>query len=135
MSVRTLGPGSLSIGPTATPQEWGGDITKATLTPSTDSGDADIFLDGTEEAGEETTTWELGGTIGENYELESLQSWALDHAGEEHPFAWTPNDTGEITISGMVKIRPIGWGGDVKAKNKQDFTFPLVGQPTHAAKV
>lgn len=135
MATRTLGPGSLSIGPTGTPKEWGGDITKCTLDPSSSSEDDIPYLDGSNESGEDTTTWELGGTITESYDLESLQAWTLENAGLEMPFAWTPNDTGEVTISGTVKIRPIGWGGDVKKKNTRDFTFPLVGQPTHAAKV
>lgn len=135
MPIRTLGPGSLTIGPTATPQQWGGDTTKVELTPSTESEDEIPYLDGRNESGEDTTTWELSGTITENYELKSLQAYTLENAGKEVPFVWTPNLAGEVSISGMVKIRPIGWGGDVKKKNTRDFTFPLIGPPTHAQKV
>lgn len=135
MAIRTLGPGSLTIGPTGSPKQWGGDITKCELAASTESEDDIPYLDGTNESGEDTTTWELTGSIAEDYSLESLQAYTLDNAGREEPFVWTPNNSGEVSLSGTVKIRPIGWGGDVKKKNTRDFAFPLVGQPTHAAKV
>lgn len=135
MATRTLGPGSLAIGPAGTPRQWAGDTTKITLTPSTDSEDDIPYLDGSTESGEDTTTWELGVTITEDYDQDSLQAWSLQNAGKQEPFAWTPNEAGEVTISGTVKIRPIGFGGDVKKKNTQDATFPLVGQPTIGPKV
>ncbi|MGO2659588.1 hypothetical protein [Mycetocola reblochoni] len=130
MATRTLGPGSLSIGPAATPRQFAADTTATTLSPDTDGGDNTNYLDGHTEVGEDTTTWNLGGTISEDYDAAGLQVWAAQNAGTEQPFVWVPNDLGALTISGVVKIRPIGFGGDVKAKNTQDFEFPLVGDPT-----
>lgn len=135
MKTRTLGPGSLSIGAPGSPRQFAADMSKCSLDPSTSSEDPIPLLDGSNETGEDTTTWELSGTILEDYQLESLQAWTLENAGQELPFAWTPSDAGEVTISGTVKIRPIGWGGDVKKKNTRDFTFPLSGPPLHAEKV
>lgn len=129
---RILGPGSLSIGPAGSPQQFAGDITKVTVTPSTDSEDDTPLLDGTNESGADTTSWELGGTVLDKYTLNSVQVWAAQHAGEEQPFMFTPTSDAELEISGVVKIRPIAFGGDVKKKNSNDFAFPLVGDPTFA---
>lgn len=130
MSTRTLGPGSLMIGETASKREWAGDLTKTELKPKTDSEDPIPLLDGTDEPGSESTTWSLTGTLLDNFDRDSLQSFALDNAGKIMPFVWTPSNTAGTQFSGMITIRPIGWGGDVKKKNTQDFEFPLHGDPT-----
>jgi len=130
---RTLGPGSLSIGEPGSPKQFAGDTTKTTLTPSTDSEDDTPLLDGTNETGEDTTTWELGGTVMDKYTMESLAVWAAENAGTELPFVFVPTTDGELEIGGVVKVRPFAIGGDVKKKNTNDFTFPLVGNPTFSA--
>lgn len=129
---RTLGPGSLTIGEVGSPKQFAGDITKVTLTPSTDSEDDTPMLDGSNETGEDTTTWELGGSIMDEYVLDSLHVWAATNKGQELPFVFTPSTTGALEISGTVKIRPFALGGDVKKKNTNDFAFPLVGDPTYS---
>lgn len=128
--TRILGPGSLSIGEVGSPKQFAGDITKITVTPSTDSEDDTPLLDGTNESGADSTTWELGGTVLDKYTLDSAAVWAAENAGKELPFLFTPSDDGELEIGGVVKVRPIALGGDVKKKNSNDFTFPLVGDPT-----
>lgn len=135
MAIRTLGPGSLKIGETASAREWAGDCTKTTLTPSTSGDDAVPLLDGSELDGEETTTWELGGTLVDNFDIDSLQNFCIANAGVVLPFVWTPNNAGGSDYSGSLKIRPIALGGDVKKKNTNDFGFPLIGQPTVAENV
>ncbi|MGO2655972.1 MAG: hypothetical protein ACTH93_09125 [Pseudoclavibacter sp.] len=128
--TRTHGPGSLSIGPVGSPQQWAGDTTKTTLTPKTDSEDPTPLLDGTNETGEDTTTYTLDVTILDDYDAGSLAKWTYDNKGKELPFVWTPNTAGKVKISGMVKIQPIAIGGDVKKKNSNDVSFTLVGDPT-----
>ncbi|MDJ1115344.1 hypothetical protein [Microbacterium dauci] len=128
--TRTLGPGSLKIGETGSEREWAGHLTKTALVPSTSSDDPVAVLDGTEVAGEDTTTWALTGTILDNFEFDSLQNFAIANAGKEMPFVWTPNNDGGTDYSGTVRIRPIGIGGDVKKKNTNDLEFPLIGAPT-----
>ena len=127
---RTLGPGSLSIGEAGSPQQFAGDLMKITVTPSTDSDDDIPLLDGTNESGADSTTWELGGTVLDKYTLDSVSVWAAKNAGKELPFMFTPTADSELEIAGVVKIRPIAFGGDVKKKNSNDFAFPLVGDPT-----
>lgn len=130
MATRTLGPGSLKIGETASAREWAGDLTKTSLTPSTSSEDPMPLLDGNNLDGEDTTTWELGGTLVDNWDFDSLQNFCITNAGRILPFLWTPNNEGGSDYSGLLKIRPIALGGDVKKKNTNDFAFPLTGAPT-----
>jgi len=128
--TRTLGPGSLKIGLTGSSREWAGDCTKTALTPSTSSEDPMPMLDGSNLDGEDTTTWSLDGTLVDNFDFDSLQNFCIANAGKVLPFVWTPNNDGGSDYSGSVKIRPIGIGGDVKKKNANDFSFPLIGAPT-----
>jgi hypothetical protein len=130
MTTRTLGPGSLKIGETATIREWGGECAKVALEPSTSGDDPVPMLDGSNLESEDVTTWELTGTIPDSFEFDSLQVFCIANQGKLLPFAWTPNDAGTVDYSGIVKIRPIAIGGDVKKKNQNDFAFPVSGQPT-----
>lgn len=130
MATRTLGPGSLKIGETGSEREFAADLSKCTLTPSSSSEDPVPMLDGSNMTGEDTDTWELGGTLYQSYDFGSLEKWCFDNRGEELPFVFTPSNEGGIDWSGIVKIRPVTIGGDVKKKNTSDFTFPLTGDPT-----
>lgn len=135
--IRTLGPGSLTIGPTSggsgTAQNFAADCTNVTLTPDTSTDDAINFLDGTSEAGAQTTTWTLGGTIKENFSNTSLQTWCMDNAGKTFPFVFVPSTEGDLELGGNVTIAPIAFGGDVKSKNDQDFSFAAT-DVRHSAK-
>ena len=132
---RVLGPGSLAIGETASVRQIASDLTKITITPSTDSEDDTPMLDGSNETGADTTTWEMGFTAMDKYTLDSLIVWANTNAGKELPFVFTPNSEAELVVGGVVKVRPIGLGGDVKKKNTNDVTWPIVGDPTFTAGV
>lgn len=121
--IRTLGPGSLTIGETGKEQNFSADVTNVTLTPDTSTDDTLSFLDGTEEGGAQTTTWTLEGTIKENYSNTGLQTWCLDHSGETLPFAFVPNNSAELKLTGNATVSPVAFGGDVKSKNDVDFSF------------
>jgi hypothetical protein len=120
----TLGPGSLKIGATGSEREWAGQSTKTTLTPNVDSEDSIPTLDGGELEGEETTTWELSGTILQDYDLDSLEDFAFDNAGKWLACEFVPNNAKARAYSLEVKLRPLAVGGDVKKRNTSDFTFP-----------
>jgi hypothetical protein len=128
---RPLGPGSLKIGETGSPQEWAGQLTKAALTPSTDTEDAINVLSGETLDGDDTTTYTLDGTILQDYDLDSLELYCFDNKGTDQPFVFTPSNAGEVEWSGTVRIRPVVIGGDVKKRNTSDFSFPVQGDPTH----
>lgn len=121
--IRTLGPGSLIIGAPEATENFSADVTNVTLTPDTSTDDAINFLDGSSEAGSQTTTWTLGGTIKENFNEDSLQVWCLNNAGKVMPFTFIPSNEGTLQLAGNVTIAPVGFGGDVKTKNDQEFSF------------
>lgn len=130
MATRTLGPGSLKIGETATAREWAGNLTKTELTPNTSADDDVPMLDGSNMSGEEVTTWTLGGSLQQDYDFDSLEVFCFQNKGKELPFVFTPNNEGGTDWSGIVRIRPVKVGGEVKKKNASDFEFPVVGDPT-----
>lgn len=132
MATRTLGPGSLKIGDTGTEREFAADLSKAGLNVSTDSEDPTPMLDGSNMTGEDTDTWTLAGTLQQSYDFDSLEKFCFDNRGKELPFVFTPNNDGGIDWSGVVKIRPVNIGGDVKKKNTSDFEFPVIGDPLPA---
>ena len=105
--VRTLGPGSLKIGKTGTAQDFSADVINTALEPSTDTEDNDNFLDGHTEGGSQTETWALTGNVKEDFSMDGLQVWCLKH-------------------SGSVVIASIQFGGDVKTKNSNDFSFVAI---------
>jgi hypothetical protein len=130
MATRTLGPGSLTIGQPASSREWGGECSKTAITPNTSSEDSTPMLDGSELTGEDTNTYTLDVTVADNFDFDSLQNFSMLNAGKELPFLWVPNDEGGSSYSGMVKVRPIKIGGDVKKRNFNDVSMPITGTPT-----
>lgn len=121
--IRTLGPGTLTIGTGQDAPKFDTDCTKTTLTPKTDTDDSVTYLDGHEENGEQTTTWTLETTVKEDFTKDGLQAWSFKHRGETMPFLFVPNNKGTLAYKGDVLIAPIGVGGDVKKQNDQDVSF------------
>lgn len=121
--VRTLGPGSLKIGATDSARDFSADVINTALEPSTDTEDNDNFLDGHTEGGAQTETWALTGTVKEDFSMDGLQVWCLNHSGETMPFEWVPNTSGTMKLTGNVVVSSIQFGGDVKTKNSNDFSF------------
>ena len=122
-AVRTLGPGSLKIGSTSSARDFSADVINTALEPSTDTEDNDNFLDGHTEGGSQTETWALTGSIKEDFSMDGLQVWCLNHSGETLPFEWVPNTDGTVKLTGSVVLASIQFGGDVKTKISDDFAF------------
>jgi hypothetical protein len=126
----TLGPGSLKLGVTATAREFAAQLTNALLTPSVEADDDIPTLDGGIMPGLDTETWELSGTVLQDYELTSLEDWCFANKSLVVPFVFTPSNAGKRSYSGTCKVRPLAVGGEVKTRNTSDFTFPVIGSPT-----
>lgn len=122
--VRTLGPGSLTVGEN-NGRDLAADCTNVTLTPDTSTDDDLNFLDGHVEAGEQTVTWTLEGTIKEDFSMNGASVWAFQNQGKEMPFTFVPSSIGSVKWQGTLQVAPIGVGGDVKTKNDQDFSFTV----------
>lgn len=123
-NMRTLGPGSLTIGNTeGNKKDFSADVTNVALEPSTDTEDPDNYLDGHQEAGAQTDTWTLTGTIKDLYSSESVSVWCMNNSGKTLPFEFIPNKQGSVKLTGNVTISPVKIGGDVKSRNANDFSF------------
>lgn len=131
MATRTLGPGSLKIGETASVREFAAHLTNCELKSDTSSDDPTPMLDGSNMDGEDTYAWSLAGKIQQNYDFDSLEKYCFTNRGELLPFVFTPANDGGIDWSGILKVRPVASvGGDVKKRNTTDFEFQIIGDPT-----
>lgn len=101
------------------------------LAASNNTDDPINFLDGSQDTST-STDWTLEGTIVDDFDADNLSAWCFDHAGEQMPFEWVPNDKGKIKWTGNVNVSAVSIGGDVKSKNTNDFSFPVTNL-SHAA--
>ena len=126
--------GLLTIGETGTPSEWGGQVRAVSLAAEYDKEDDIVVLSGEKEAGDETKTETLSGTVLDDYSATgSIFKFSKDNEGEELPFVWEPNTEAGLRITGKLKMRQISIGGDVDTKNENDFEFPIVGDTVAGA--
>lgn len=132
MKSNALGPGLLTFGESGTLKEFAAKMTAVALEPSYSDGDAVDFLDGSTDQEPDEETWALTGTLQQELIADALEDWCLENAGKEMPFTFVP--VGSATdkhYSGIVRIRAVTIGGDVKAKNTSDIEFPIIGgRPT-----
>lgn len=127
--TKKLGPGLLTIGETASSEEFGGRVTKIELTPEIDEGDALNFLDGSSEQ-DETETWALTGEFVQSFMTGDLTVWCNENKGKQLPFTFVPNQEGAVQAKGTLTVRPVKVGGDVKTKAVTEFEFPVSGEPS-----
>ena len=124
-AIRTLGPGKLTITDTGAGRDFSAQVTKVQLAASNNTDDPINFLDGSQDTST-STDWTLEGTIVDDFDADNLSAWCFDHAGEQMPFEWVPNLEGSVKLTGNVVIASIQFGGDVKTKNSNDFSFVAI---------
>lgn len=123
--IRTLGPGVLKSLDTTLTHDFSADVTKIMLNPSNSSDDPVNFLDGSQEINV-TSTWNLEATVMDDYTDGGINNWCLMNAGKKIRMQFVPSK--EKNVMGYefdATIMPIGIGGDVKAKNTQDISWPI----------
>ncbi|AYN56964.1 major tail protein [Arthrobacter phage Atraxa] len=127
--------GLLTIGETASTQEWGGQVRAVKLDAEYDEEDGLPVLSGEELDGDETKTEKLSGTVLDDYSAAgSIFVFSKTNEGKILPFTWEPNsDDGTLRIKGKIKMRQISIGGDVKTRNENDFEFKVIGETTTEA--
>lgn len=127
--------GLLTIGETASTQEWGGQVRAVKLDAEYDEEDNIPVLSGEEIDGDETKTEKLSGTVLDDYSaVGSIFVFSKTNEGKIMPFVWEPNsEDGTLRIKGKVKMRQISLGGDVKSRNENDFEFKVIGETTTEA--
>ena len=123
--IRTLGPGVLKSTDSTLARDFSADVTKVTLNPSNSSDDPVNFLDGTQEINT-TTSWTLDATVMDDYTQGGINDWCLVNAGKKIAMQFKPtNETTAMGYTFEATITPIGIGGDVKAKNTQEISWPI----------
>lgn len=120
-----LGEGSLKFGETGSELEFGVQCKSVTVEPEVEEDDDElVVLTGTVEdtdAAEES--YVLKGELYQEYSRSSLIAWCHVNAGASVPFVFRPLDSQELNVRGVVKIKRLAIGGDVKERNTSDFEF------------
>ena len=129
MAVKShkLGPGSLTFGETGTLVEFNTRTRTVTLEPEYDEGDSIPVLSGDELQEDGSETFNLTGTILQDYDVDSLLVWAHVHSGQTVPFNFIPDNDKGLKVTGEVRVRRIAIGGEAKERAESDFEFPGVG--------
>lgn len=131
-----LGPGVLDIGDEGSLTSFAAQVTKCALVPKHDEEDDIPVLSGEVVAGDLTTSWTIEGELLQDFGSDSpksLSEWTLTNNGKTFPFTFTPNTGGTKKTTGDLQVRATQIGGDVKKRNRADFTFKVLGTPEIAA--
>jgi hypothetical protein len=128
--------GTLTFGETATALVAAGQTTNFVIEQQDgDSEDTANVLSG-ETVGGETTAgpWHITFTMIQDHSVAgglSLQEWSYRNRDTQQPFTFSPNDGVDApSISGIVNVKFLGLGGDVKVRITRDADWGLVGAPT-----
>lgn len=123
--IRTLGPGVLKSTDSTLTRDFSADVTKVLLNPSNSTDDPINFLDGSQEINT-TTSWNLEATVMDDYTQGGINNWCLVNAGKKIAMQFKPtNETTAMGYTFEATITPIGIGGDAKAKNTQEISWPI----------
>lgn len=136
----TIGPGKLLLGPD--PEfDVSGQVRNARVEPSESvtTREAIGVLSGEElpKVDSAEYTFVLAGTMLQSLVAAGVIDWSYDHAGEEMPFVFVPNDTALRAVKGVCRITPLTIGGDVPAPSARvtadppvtDFSWAIIGTP------
>lgn len=122
-----LGPGTLTFGETGTPVEWGAQVRSCTVEPTSEDGDELPVLSGESIVEEGEEYYELTGEILQSYDAQSLLVYCHTHHNTDVPFTFRPVSDEALGVTGVVKIKRVAIGGNVKERNVSEFTFRGVG--------
>jgi hypothetical protein len=128
-AVRKMGNGQLIIGEVASPLDFSGRCTKASVTWKVDSTDDTEVLNGDVMAGDTEYSATLEVTIyQDDLRAGGLVDSSWDLKGTEAPFLFVPFEGGR-GIAGVLRIDPIDVGGDVGKKNTSELKWMCIGEP------
>lgn len=129
MTTYTTGPGQLIFGATGSEHEFAAQITSCTVEWDVEEGEVVPVLSGGEVAEEDDYSAKLAGNLFGDITETGITTWSWENKGKIEPFTFVPTSALERAVTGMVKIRPLGVGGDVKTKSRQDFEWQCIGEP------
>lgn len=118
-----LGPGSLKFGATGSEVEFATRCRSVAVEPEVEESDRLPVLSGDEVDDVDSETYNLTGSVFQDYDLDSLLVWTHVNAGKTMPFVFRPDNDKALGVKGEVKIKRLRIGGDVKERNESDFEF------------
>jgi hypothetical protein len=75
-------------------------------------------------------TFQLTGTLLQDPEAAGVVDWSWDEKGTEQNFVFSPNDSEDRGVQGILRPIPLDFGGDVgDTSPESDFTWSIVGTP------
>lgn len=129
-----FGPGTLTIGETASAIDASCLVNSLRITTSVDAGDSTTKLCGTVRPGSRTYTWELTGNldIDDQAGVAGLFDLSQTAYGTEQQFTFTPSTEGGTAAAGTLIIDPMDFGADEFGSTlNSDVTWALTGAPTY----
>ena len=132
VSTSTLGPGTLTLGPVATPVDVSCQVISAQVEVSMDKDDDETTLCGDVVAGDSTFTATLSGSVFQDLaSATGLVAYSWENMGTTVEFEYIPNTADAAKVAGDVIVQPITVGGDEpKKRMRSDFEWQCVGVPT-----
>lgn len=127
-----LGPGSLTLG--AVPLDVTAQVTAIAIEweEAVETEDAVDVLSGEQLAEEETASYKakLTATFLQDTLLAGgLVDFTWTNAGATVDFEFIPNDALTQKVTGQLRVIPLKVGGDVKKRNKSDWSVSCIGVP------
>lgn len=124
-----MGPGTLNLG--AGPLAVSAQVASCQVTPSENVSEGEVIpvLSGDElrEDDEVTYTFVLSGNVVQDIDAAGFVAYTWENKGEEHAFTFIPSTAEGRKVTGTCRIVPVVIGGEVKKRNRSDFSFRCVG--------
>lgn len=125
-----VGPGELTFGNAGTLIDFTAQVTECVVDWEENVEDDVPTLDGGALEGDATYSATLSGTFVQDLTADTgVVPWSWANKGLRFPFSYTPNTDEDAAFSGVVRVRPLKAGGEVKTKPTSDFEWTCIGEP------
>lgn len=130
--VTKLGPGTLTVGPTASVMDVSCQVQNAVVAWSADTEDDLKVLCGDTVPGARNYSSTISGTMLEDLEAGGFVEYTWTHKGETVDLTYTPNTEQGATVTGQIVLDPLDVGSteDYGTNMSSDFEWAFVGDPT-----
>lgn len=109
----TLGPGTLTIGETATPIDVSCLVNNVAIVPEISEGDSKTMLCGTSKRAADTISWAISGNVDVDAGLAAgFFALTWQNIGAVVDFTFTPSEAVGTTVTGRLKLAPLQLGAD-----------------------
>lgn len=121
-----LGPGTLTFGSSSAIKDFSARVKSVTVKPEVHDEGGTRLLNGDETFEADATFGSLTAEFFQDYVLNGLVAWTWTNANKVVPFTFIPHNSGQVKVTGKVKVKPVELGGEVKKTNTTTLTFPIV---------